>query len=128
MYALRWIDVFECADAILNFSFSMVPSPPSRTFTLIFSYIKPCFHTNEKGQPYLLDGKTYDAFVSYLKACQPEHGEEHAFAVETLPRVLEKHFGYKLCIFERDVVPGGGKKGNTRYKTSGRGLPWPSSG
>ncbi|KAI4587875.1 hypothetical protein MJG53_020553, partial [Ovis ammon polii x Ovis aries] len=52
-------------------------------------------------------GKTYDAFVSYLKECQPEHGEEHAFAVETLPRVLEKHFGYKLCIFERDVVPGG---------------------
>ena len=118
-----------CLNArMLYFSFSMVPSPPSRTFTLIFSYIKPCFHTNEKGQPYLLDGKTYDAFVSYLKACQTEHGEEHAFAVETLPRVLEKHFGYKLCIFERDVVPGGGKKGNTRYKTSGRGLPWPSSG
>ncbi|XP_055255760.1 interleukin-18 receptor 1 isoform X3 [Moschus berezovskii] len=55
----------------------------------------------------LTDGKTYDAFVSYLKECQPEHGEEHTFAVETLPRVLEKHFGYKLCIFERDVVPGG---------------------
>ncbi|KAM5251482.1 interleukin-18 receptor 1 isoform 2-T3 [Hipposideros larvatus] len=55
----------------------------------------------------LTDGKTYDAFVSYLKECRPESGEEHTFAVETLPRVLEKHFGYKLCIFERDVVPGG---------------------
>lgn len=55
----------------------------------------------------LTDGKTYDAFVSYLKECRPENGEEHTFAVETLPRVLEKHFGYKLCIFERDVVPGG---------------------
>uniref|UniRef100_G1RX60 Interleukin-18 receptor 1 n=1 Tax=Nomascus leucogenys TaxID=61853 RepID=G1RX60_NOMLE len=55
----------------------------------------------------LTDGKTYDAFVSYLKECQPENGEEHTFAVEILPRVLEKHFGYKLCIFERDVVPGG---------------------
>ncbi|XP_017509062.3 interleukin-18 receptor 1 isoform X1 [Manis javanica] len=55
----------------------------------------------------LTDGKTYDAFVSYLKECQPEHGAEHTFAVETLPRVLERHFGYKLCIFERDVVPGG---------------------
>ncbi|XP_035884241.1 interleukin-18 receptor 1 isoform X3 [Phyllostomus discolor] len=54
----------------------------------------------------LTDGKTYDAFVSYLKECHPENGEEHAFAVEILPRVLEKHFGYKLCIYERDVVPG----------------------
>ncbi|XP_029792970.1 interleukin-18 receptor 1 isoform X2 [Suricata suricatta] len=55
----------------------------------------------------LTDGKTYDAFVSYLKDCGPENGEEHTFAVEILPRVLEKHFGYKLCIYERDVVPGG---------------------
>ncbi|XP_036729998.1 interleukin-18 receptor 1 isoform X2 [Balaenoptera musculus] len=54
----------------------------------------------------LTDGKMYDAFVSYLKECRPENGEEHTFAVEILPRVLEKHFGYKLCIFERDVVPG----------------------
>ncbi|XP_006870796.1 PREDICTED: interleukin-18 receptor 1 isoform X1 [Chrysochloris asiatica] len=55
----------------------------------------------------LTDGKTYDAFVSYLKECQTENCEEHTFAVEILPRVLEKHFGYKLCIFERDVMPGG---------------------
>ncbi|XP_012497369.1 PREDICTED: interleukin-18 receptor 1 isoform X1 [Propithecus coquereli] len=55
----------------------------------------------------LTDGKTYDAFVSYLKDCRPENGEEYSFAVEILPRVLEKHFGYKLCIFERDVMPGG---------------------
>ncbi|XP_021563606.1 interleukin-18 receptor 1-like [Carlito syrichta] len=54
----------------------------------------------------LTDGKTYDAFVSYLKECPPENREEYTFAVEILPRVLEKHFGYKLCIFERDVVPG----------------------
>lgn len=73
---------------------------------------KPLFTHQLKIQPYLLDGKTYDAFVSYLKGCQPENREEHTFAVETLPRVLEKHFGYKLCIFERDVVPGGGKKEN----------------
>ncbi|XP_040849805.1 interleukin-18 receptor 1 [Ochotona curzoniae] len=55
----------------------------------------------------LTDGKMYDAFVSYLKESRPEDGEEHMFAVEVLPRVLEKHFGYKLCIFERDVMPGG---------------------
>lgn len=66
---------------------------------------------NWKSPPCPLDGKTYDAFVSYLKECRPENGEEHTFAVETLPGVLEKQFGYKLCIFERDVVPGGGKKG-----------------
>ncbi|XP_004617975.3 interleukin-18 receptor 1 [Sorex araneus] len=54
----------------------------------------------------LADGKEYDAFVSYLKECQTENEEAHSFAVETLPKVLEKHFGYKLCIFERDVVPG----------------------
>ncbi|XP_004704498.1 interleukin-18 receptor 1 [Echinops telfairi] len=55
----------------------------------------------------LTDGKTYDAFVSYLKECRPENCEEHTFAVEILPSVLEKHFGYRLCIFERDVLPGG---------------------
>uniref|UniRef100_A0A8C6RLS4 Interleukin 18 receptor 1 n=2 Tax=Nannospalax galili TaxID=1026970 RepID=A0A8C6RLS4_NANGA len=55
----------------------------------------------------LTDGKIYDAFVSYLKDCHQENGEEHTFAVQTLPRVLEKQFGYKLCIFERDVMPGG---------------------
>ncbi|KAM4866731.1 interleukin-18 receptor 1 [Thomomys bottae] len=55
----------------------------------------------------LTDGKTYDAFVSYLKVCHSESGEEYTFAVETLPKVLEKRFGYKLCIFERDVLPGG---------------------
>lgn len=55
----------------------------------------------------LTDGKMYDAFVSYLKDCHQENGEEYTFAVQTLPRVLEKQFGYKLCIFERDVIPGG---------------------
>uniref|UniRef100_A0A8D0GF29 Interleukin 18 receptor 1 n=1 Tax=Sphenodon punctatus TaxID=8508 RepID=A0A8D0GF29_SPHPU len=53
------------------------------------------------------DGKEYDAFVSYLKDCVPTCGEEREFALEILPKALEGHFGYKLCIFERDVSPGG---------------------
>ncbi|XP_059514841.1 interleukin-18 receptor 1 isoform X2 [Myotis daubentonii] len=78
---------------------------------LNFSY--NCTVSSDKGpdtKHFILvtkDGKTYDAFVSYLKGCGPAHGAERAFAVEVLPRVLEEHFGYKLCIFERDVAPGG---------------------
>ncbi|XP_066477429.1 interleukin-18 receptor 1 [Tiliqua scincoides] len=53
------------------------------------------------------DGKTYDAFVSYLKDCMPMCSEEQAFALDILPQTLEEHFGYKLCIFERDISPGG---------------------
>ncbi|XP_026522496.1 interleukin-18 receptor 1 [Notechis scutatus] len=53
------------------------------------------------------DGKLYDAFVSYLKDCTPICGEERKFALEILPKILEDHFGYKLCIFERDISPGG---------------------
>nr|XP_006127708.1 interleukin-18 receptor 1 [Pelodiscus sinensis] len=53
------------------------------------------------------DGKEYDAFVSYLKDSIPTNVEERKFALEILPRTLEQQFGYKLCIFERDVSLGG---------------------
>ncbi|KFZ61562.1 Interleukin-18 receptor 1, partial [Podiceps cristatus] len=53
------------------------------------------------------DGKEYDAFVSYLKDCVSPTEEEREFALKILPMVLEEKFGYKLCIFERDVSPGG---------------------
>uniref|UniRef100_A0A8D0EGH4 Interleukin 18 receptor 1 n=1 Tax=Strix occidentalis caurina TaxID=311401 RepID=A0A8D0EGH4_STROC len=53
------------------------------------------------------DGKEYDAFVSYLKDCVSPTEEEREFALKILPMVLEENFGYKLCIFERDVSPGG---------------------
>ncbi|KFQ89391.1 Interleukin-18 receptor 1, partial [Phoenicopterus ruber ruber] len=53
------------------------------------------------------DGKEYDAFVSYLKDCVSPTEEEREFALKILPMILEEKFGYKLCIFERDVSPGG---------------------
>ncbi|XP_063999682.1 interleukin-18 receptor 1 isoform X2 [Pogoniulus pusillus] len=53
------------------------------------------------------DGKEYDAFVSYLKDCVSPTEEEREFALTILPMVLEENFGYKLCIFERDIAPGG---------------------
>ncbi|KFP25179.1 Interleukin-18 receptor 1, partial [Colius striatus] len=53
------------------------------------------------------DGKEYDAFVSYLKDCISPTEEEREFALKILPMILEENFGYKLCIFERDVTPGG---------------------
>ncbi|XP_057278327.1 interleukin-18 receptor 1 [Pezoporus wallicus] len=52
------------------------------------------------------DGKEYDAFVSYLKDCVSPTEEEREFALKILPMILEENFGYKLCIFERDVSPG----------------------
>ncbi|NXH23327.1 IL18R protein, partial [Bucco capensis] len=53
------------------------------------------------------DGKEYDAFVSYLKDSASPSEEEREFALKVLPMMLEENFGYKLCIFERDVSPGG---------------------
>ncbi|XP_027760852.1 interleukin-18 receptor 1 isoform X1 [Empidonax traillii] len=53
------------------------------------------------------DGKEFDAFVSYLKDCASSTEEEREFALKILPMILEENFGYKLCIFERDVFPGG---------------------
>ncbi|NXN16194.1 IL18R protein, partial [Indicator maculatus] len=53
------------------------------------------------------DGKEYDAFVSYLKDCVSSTEEEREFALKILPMILEENFGYKLCIFERDICPGG---------------------
>uniref|UniRef100_A0A8C5MUY6 TIR domain-containing protein n=1 Tax=Leptobrachium leishanense TaxID=445787 RepID=A0A8C5MUY6_9ANUR len=53
----------------------------------------------------IMDGKEYDAYVSYAKHSFTE--EERKFALQTLPDILENYFGYRLCIFERDIVPGG---------------------
>ncbi|KAL4656613.1 interleukin-18 receptor accessory protein-like [Arapaima gigas] len=56
-------------------------------------------------------GKEFDAFVSYAVSSRSEEkagdlsGE--ALGLCYLPRVLEQQWGYKLCLLERDLVPGG---------------------
>ncbi|XP_019380184.1 PREDICTED: interleukin-1 receptor accessory protein-like 1 isoform X2 [Gavialis gangeticus] len=57
------------------------------------------------------DNKDYDAYLSYTKVdpdqWTQETGEEERFALEILPDMLEKHYGYKLFIPDRDLIPTG---------------------
>ncbi|KAM4768040.1 X-linked interleukin-1 receptor accessory protein-like 2 isoform 1-T9 [Cyanocitta cristata] len=57
------------------------------------------------------DNKEYDAYLSYTKvdpdALDHDNNEEEQFALEILPDVLEKHYGYKLFIPDRDLIPSG---------------------
>ncbi|KFQ12587.1 Interleukin-18 receptor 1, partial [Leptosomus discolor] len=69
---------------------------------LVLFYRNACRRDDTAG-----DGKEYDAFVSYLKDCVSPTEDEREFALKILPMILEENFGYKLCIFERDVSPGG---------------------
>lgn len=56
------------------------------------------------------DGKLYDAYVAYPQSCGAAFSEEvDAFALHTLPQVLEKACGYKLFIAGRDCQPGQGE-------------------
>lgn len=61
----------------------------------------------------MTDNKDYDAYLSYTKVdpdqWNQETGEEERFALEILPDMLEKHYGYKLFIPDRDLIPTGSK-------------------
>ncbi|XP_034043166.1 interleukin-1 receptor accessory protein-like 1-A isoform X2 [Thalassophryne amazonica] len=69
------------------------------------------------------DNKDYDAYLSYTKVdpdqWSQETKEEERFALEILPDVLEKHYGYKLFIPDRDLIPTG-SLANERYQDDTR--------
>ncbi|XP_037345469.2 interleukin-1 receptor type 1-like [Pungitius pungitius] len=53
------------------------------------------------------DGKSYDAYVAYPQHCALGFSKQvEAFALCTLPQVLEMACGYKLFIAGRDCMPG----------------------
>ncbi|XP_027704573.1 interleukin-1 receptor accessory protein [Vombatus ursinus] len=58
----------------------------------------------------ILDGKEYDIYVSYAR-----NAEEEEFVLLTLRGVLENEFGYKLCIFDRDSLPGGSRYSHEQW-------------
>ncbi|XP_035249383.1 interleukin-18 receptor accessory protein-like isoform X2 [Anguilla anguilla] len=58
-----------------------------------------------------VSGKEYDAFVSCVSGSSSDE-EDSKLTGETLglhhlPNVLEKQYGYRLCLLQRDLVPGG---------------------
>ncbi|KAJ8352527.1 hypothetical protein SKAU_G00240030 [Synaphobranchus kaupii] len=50
------------------------------------------------------DGKQYDAYIMYYKAASEEALTEEEKRL--VPRILETEFGYRLCLYERDILPG----------------------
>ncbi|XP_050820460.1 X-linked interleukin-1 receptor accessory protein-like 2 [Gopherus flavomarginatus] len=69
------------------------------------------YRQNFGGDESMDDNKEYDAYLSYTKvdpdALDCDDNEEEQFALEILPDVLEKHYGYKLFIPDRDLIPSG---------------------
>nr|XP_009664598.1 PREDICTED: interleukin-1 receptor-like 1 isoform X3 [Struthio camelus australis] len=59
-------------------------------------------------QPYSAkdDGKIYDAYIIYPKSRTSEANFVENFVYQILPDVLENKYGYKLCIYGRDICPG----------------------
>ncbi len=53
-----------------------------------------------------LDGKSYDAFLMCYDIDTDQGLNE--FDRKCLESVLEERFGYSLCLYDRDVLPGKG--------------------
>ncbi|XP_068780972.1 interleukin-1 receptor-like 1 isoform X4 [Struthio camelus] len=51
-------------------------------------------------------GKIYDAYIIYPKSRTSEANFVENFVYQILPDVLENKYGYKLCIYGRDICPG----------------------
>ncbi|KAG1959766.1 interleukin-1 receptor accessory protein-like 1-A [Pimephales promelas] len=68
-----------------------------------------CYRHHFGGEDTDGENKEYDAYLSYSKVELDQWGqelqEEERFALEILPDVLEKHYGYKLFIPDRDLIP-----------------------
>ncbi|KAI7808788.1 interleukin-1 receptor type 1 [Triplophysa rosa] len=52
------------------------------------------------------DGKSYDAYISYLHGDELGLSSTMTFALQSLPAALEELYGYKLFISGRDELPG----------------------
>ncbi|KAF5903276.1 interleukin-1 receptor type 1-like isoform X2 [Clarias magur] len=69
---------------------------------LLFRTLFPFFYESTDG-----DGKLYDAYVVYPRGQGDTLSEAvEAFAIKTLPQVLEQRYGYRLFILGRDSLPG----------------------
>lgn len=86
--------LFFCA-AVFYYTFKV-------DIVLCFRRAFPVLYTNTDS-----DGKLYDAYVAYPQPHALGLSQEvEAFALHTLPQVLEKACGYKLFIAGRDCLPG----------------------
>ncbi|KAK0133242.1 X-linked interleukin-1 receptor accessory protein-like 2 [Merluccius polli] len=68
-----------------------------------------CYRTHFGSDETEDDNKEYDAYLTYTKVDLDSMGrassDEETLASEILPDVLEKHYGYKLFIPDRDLIP-----------------------
>ncbi|XP_048862286.1 interleukin-18 receptor 1-like [Brienomyrus brachyistius] len=62
------------------------------------------FRDIQRNQYRPTDGKQYDAYISYYQTCSEEALTKDER--ELLLNVLESEYGYQLCVYDRDMLPG----------------------